>query len=36
MLIYVKQIRSFTTIKFCDSKKFFAVFIHVMRQFYHS
>lgn len=22
MLIYVKQIRSFTTIKFCDSKKF--------------
>lgn len=22
MLIYVKQIRSFSTIKFCDSKKF--------------
>lgn len=36
MLIYVKQIRSFTTIKFYDSKKFFAVFTHVMRQFYHS
>lgn len=36
MLIYVKQIRSFTTIKFCDSKKISAVFIHVMRQFYQS
>lgn len=30
MLVYVKQIRSFTTIKFCDSKKIFAVFIHVI------
>lgn len=30
MLIYVKQIRLFSTIKFYDSKKIFAVFIHVM------
>lgn len=30
MLIYVKQIRLFSTIKFCDSKKIFAVFIHVI------